>query len=83
MMRAKLLDFYKFFEVICSASGSTKAQAEHFHSIDVDYKKRWIRGELIEATKLQSIANLDGTYTVYNTLKFINRKFLEKNDEKD
>lgn len=82
MPRAKALEFSKTFEIICSATGSTQTQAEYFHKFDVKYKKQWIRGHCVEETEPTVINQYDGTYTIHNTLKFVDLHYYNKDGQK-
>jgi len=64
--------------VICEGIGVTKDQAYHYHSQDVKYKKRWIRGEAKEPVYIHySEPDHDHEkFTVRSVMEFTNRKFL-------
>jgi hypothetical protein len=77
MARPKTPEHHKTYELLLQSVGSSESYAKFILNENVDYTKKWIRGELLEPEECKVSYDSDsGYYTASTVLVFRNRKFL-------
>lgn len=81
MPRAKNPEFFKSFRVTVFGSGSSPEQAKHNFDLDMDYKKKWIRGALQDDYEVITGSPEPGVYVMQAVLLFLDRKQLNASSD--